>query len=324
MLNYTRTAYGAIPGATFNSQGIAERRLTGDYEAVTGTAGLEYRPMQDTLLFAKYSRGYKAGGFNNLGFGAAPYTDPEFVDALEGGWKQTWADWGLTTNAALFYYKYKDQQSPITVITGQQGQTGSTSFTAFINVPESESKGFELESNWNPIDPLNIGFTYAYLDATVTDTQGQRYVDVSQDPGSVVGGVIVRPEGATRRLDVTGNQLAQSPKNKFSINASYRVDFEDGSYILPTVSYSWRDEFYDTFFNDPNEKSPAYDNLDARLNWYSSKGHFSVTAWVRNLLDEEQTTSISTAAFRVQDLGRYQAYSYSLPRTFGVDVQFHY
>ncbi|MEQ1784533.1 MAG: TonB-dependent receptor, partial [Hyphomonadaceae bacterium] len=102
--NFTKAAFDPSlfqpgdPEVTFDDRGFAIRRLEGSWEAVTGTAGIEYRPFADTMLFAKYSRGYKAGGFNNLGFGAQPYTDPEFVDAIEGGWKQTWDNLGLTMN----------------------------------------------------------------------------------------------------------------------------------------------------------------------------------------------------------------------------------
>ena len=80
--------------ADLDSRGFGVRTLKGDWEAVTGTAGVEYRPWDDTLIFAKYSRGYKAGGFNNLGFALNPYTDAEFVDSYEGrleadlGWSQ--------------------------------------------------------------------------------------------------------------------------------------------------------------------------------------------------------------------------------------------
>jgi outer membrane receptor protein involved in Fe transport len=49
-----------------------------------------------------------------------------------------------------------------------------------------------------------------------------------------------------------------------------------------------------------------------------------VTGWVRNLLDEDQTTSISNSSFRVQDLGRYQTFSFAPPRTYGVDFIFRY
>ncbi|MBI1360966.1 MAG: TonB-dependent receptor [Alphaproteobacteria bacterium] len=315
--NYTRTAYGPL-AEYVDGQGVAHRNLKNNSSAITGMFNLEYRPVPDSLLFAKYSRGYKAGGFNNLGFAAAPYTESEYVDAYEGGWKQTWANWHLTTDAALFYYNYKDMQAPLSVITNQ-GQVGSTAYTAFINVPKAESKGFELETNWNPIEPLNIGLTYAYLDATVTDTGGNLYIDSSRMPG-------LNPVTNlnNQAVDVTGNQLAQSPKHKASLNAAYRIDMADGSYFLPTVSYSWRDIFYDSFFNSYLEKSPSYTNLDARLNWYSASGRYGLTFWVRNALDSDQTTSISSSSYRVQDGGMYQGYSFAQPRTFGVDFHFHF
>ena len=331
-VNLTPIAFGAVPGATVRTDGWVERRLEGSWEAVTGNVGLEYRPLDDTLLFAKYSRGYKAGGFNNLGFGAAPYTDPEFVDAFEGGWKQEWEPVNLTTNAAVFFYTYKDAQAPLSIVTNPGGSP-QTAFTAFVNVPEVETYGFELESNWNPIDPLNIGFTYAYLSTEIASDEV--YVDSTRDARCFLGGATSGPAGTcsavnTRFVDpmrsrsLEGNQLSQSPEHKVSANLSYQIDMQDGSYWLPTVSYSWRDEFYDTFFNNENETSPAYDNLDARLNWYSADGVFAITAWVRNALDEEQTTSISASGFRTADLSRYQTWSFAPPRMIGIDFKFHF
>ncbi len=334
-LNYTRIAYtqATTPGPTitYDNEGVARRRLKGSWEAITGTASVEYRPTLDALMFAKYSRGYKSGGFNNLGFNPNPYTNAEFVDAIEGGWKQDWRAANLTTNAALFFYNYTDFQAPLTVIQGEQGTTGSTTSTAFVNVPKAETYGFELESNWSPIEPLNIGFTYAYLHAEVKESG--RYVDASRNPrcvGATPGTQVTCSATANVFVDplrtrlVEGNTLPQSPEHKVSLTGSYRFDMEDGSYFLPTVSYSWRDSFYDTFFNNELEEAPAYDNLDTRLNWYSSDGMFQVTAWVRNVLDEDQATSFSANNFRVQDSGRYQTQNFSLPRTYGIDLLFHY
>ena len=312
-----------------DANGTAFRRLRGHWQAWTGGLGVEWTPTNDALIFGKYSRGYKAGGFNNLGFAANPYTDSEFVDAYEAGWKQEWIDWGLTTNAALFYYNYTDAQAPLTVVR-DFGTPQQTVFTAFLNVPEVETTGFELESTWNPIDPLIINFTYAYLSSEVKSDDV--YVDPTRDPRCVnpLGGTPVTcsatattPVDPLRTRSVQGNQLGQSPQHKASLQASYRIDFEDGSYVLPTISYSWRDIFYDSFFNNSVEKSPAYDNLDARLNWYSPDGTFAVTAWVRNALDEEQTTSI-TGTFRASDFMLYQNPSFAPPRMFGVDLKIHF
>ncbi len=311
--NITASQYGAAvaasPGAVIDSRGFAVRTLKDDWEAVTGTAGVEYRPMEDTLLFGKYSRGYKAGGFNNLGFALSPYTDPEFVDSYEAGWKQTWADWGLTTNAALFLYKYTDAQAPLGVVTTVNGLQSTS--TQFVNLPEVETTGFELEANWNPIDPLNIGLTYAYLNAEIS--QSGIYVDPSRAAADPL---------AARSVE--GNTLSQTPKNKVAANVSYRFEMEDGSYFLPTVSYSWRDKFYDSFFNNANELSPSYENIDARLNWKTADDLLGITLWVRNLTDEEQNTSISANGYRITDAGRYQTFSYTPPRMWGVDLLVHY
>ncbi len=43
---------------------------------------------------------------------------------------------------------------------------------------------------------------------------------------------------------------------------------------------TWRDEFR-PFFNNANEKSPAFDNIDACLiRWKSASDHFGLTFWV--------------------------------------------
>jgi iron complex outermembrane receptor protein len=123
---------------------------------------------------------------------------------------------------------------------------------------------------------------------------------------------------------VKGNVLAQSPKNKIALNARYTFEFEDGSTLVPALSYSWRDKFYNTFFNRPEEESPAYDNLDARMTWYSPKGHFTVIGFVRNVMDKDQTTSISSGSFNTDLNDTFSTASFSLPRTYGAELQFHW
>ncbi len=336
--NITAVAFGSRLTATeaangytaaLDSRGFAVRRLKGDWEAVTGTAGVEYRPFDDTLTFAKYSRGYKAGGFNNLGFALNPYTESEFVDSYEAGWKQTWADYGLTTNAAVFLYNYTDAQAPLTIVNEVAGIRTST--TAFVNLPKVETTGFELEANWSPIDALNIGFTYAYLDAEITEsgvytdpTRDDRCVGLTPTSRVTCNATFTTLVDPASSRSVEGNQLSQSPKNKIAINASYRFDLEDGSYLLPTVSYSWRDEFYGSFFNNDNQISPAYDNIDARLNWRSADEVLGLTFWVRNLMDEDQTANVGANSFRKDDNGRYQNFDFTPPRTVGVDLMINY
>jgi len=92
----------------------------------TGTAVLSYKPNDDLLFYASYSRGYKAGGFNldrsalkspqlpfSLSGGAQALVgklqfDPEIVDAYELGGK--YAHRGILFNFALFRQDFRNFQ----------------------------------------------------------------------------------------------------------------------------------------------------------------------------------------------------------------------
>ena len=92
----------------------------------TGTGVLSYKPNDDLLLYASYSRGYKAGGFNLdrsalkspiLPFGGEAGAqalvgnlqfDPEINDAFELGAKYTTR--GFTFNVSLFRQQFKNFQ----------------------------------------------------------------------------------------------------------------------------------------------------------------------------------------------------------------------
>ena len=76
---------GVISSTYDPTTGYAKRRLQDGSNDVTGTAGVEWTPDRRTLAYFKYSRGYKAFGFNSpvgSGFSSFPYTAPEQIDAF--------------------------------------------------------------------------------------------------------------------------------------------------------------------------------------------------------------------------------------------------
>jgi iron complex outermembrane receptor protein len=294
-------------GVTYNAvTGNAERLLEDEWDAWTGTAGLEWTPTRDTLAFAKYSRGYKTGGFNATDMAPLPRTDEEQVDSYELGWKQTFADWNLTTNMSLFFYDYRKVQIPITVDPGN----GAPLYSAFTNIPKVNTSGFELESTWNPLDDLTLRFTYAYLNAEIKDAPS--YVN------ALTG--LAEP--------VEGNELPQSPRNKIAVNASYMFNFADGSTLMPSASWYWRDKFYSSIFNDARQLTDDYAQTDARLIWNDASGMFTVIGWARNVFDDEGYDLVTAFRLRSLDPARnnqiYQSTTYTLPRTYGVELQIHF
>ena len=113
-----KTFPGAGPTTINTATGNAQRNLDAKWNALTGDLNLDWTPDRDTLLYAKYSRGYKAGGFTTFTIAANPETGKETVDAFELGVKKTLSR-NLTVNGAAFYYDYKNDQIPVSVQNAQ-------------------------------------------------------------------------------------------------------------------------------------------------------------------------------------------------------------
>jgi len=166
--------------------GFASRNYKASWGALTGTANIDWTPDDSTLIYGKYSRGYKSGGFNIGIFTVLsfrPWTDSEHVDSFEIGAKRTFGDW-LTADVAVFHYQYTNLQIPIAVVQSSGGLAQST--TAFFNLPAAISQGVEVETLMSPIENLSIIANYSYLDAHVS--RGQLFDPA--DPNATAPGAV--------------------------------------------------------------------------------------------------------------------------------------
>ena len=343
---------GVVSPVTFDPQGFATRHYAASFEAWTGTAGLQWEPDHNTMAYARYSRGYKAGGFNvgiSTTEGSSPYTGPEHSDAFEVGLKKDFFNHTLQTNMAVFYYNYEDLQAPVTVVNtlGGLGQSQGV----FLNVPKAVSQGFELESIWAPIDHLRVSFNYSYNDAQIKQLKG--VVDPN-DPTGVAAGA--KPLGAlttcaatptqpcdiysgnaVRTQDLSGNSLPNAAKNKVALNATYTWEMDAGS-LSPSLSYVWRDKQYGSIFDRSYYQAPAWTQVDARLTWKGKDNKYSVIGYVKNLFDSVGYESGATASrysgllaggvptvlTNLGDHGVSPTYYLTPPRTYGVELQYRF
>ena len=326
-------ANGNPGGFTFTPDGFARRDFEVTSQATTGTAGLQWEPDKDTLVYARYSRGYKqAGLFIGAGStgGNFPATGAEHLNDYEVGFKK---DFGRTlqTNVAAFYYDYQDFQAPLTV-TNTSGAL-AVNESRFLNVPKSYSYGVEFESTWAPIDNLRILFNYSWNPTGIKELTG--IVD-PQDPSAlqpgakpltpltacsstnpalqpgtpnfptnvtaggntlcdVATGLVQRPQ------NLKGNTLPQQPRNKVAINALYTFDFEKGA-LTPSVSYTWRDKQYSSIFKRSYDATPAWDQWDARVTWKDKDNKYTIIAFVKNIGD---TLGYDAAATGTRNSGVY-------------------
>jgi outer membrane receptor protein involved in Fe transport len=129
-----------------------------DWQEVTGRANLEWRPTDNALLYASYSKGYKGGGINNPdATSTSPAYDPEFVNAYEIGSKNTLFGGSLMLNVTGFMYDYEGYQ-----ISQLRGLVSATE-----NI-DAEVKGAELEVLWEPVRDLRMNVAAGWLDTEIT------------------------------------------------------------------------------------------------------------------------------------------------------------
>ncbi len=313
------------------------RNLSDSWSAVTGTLNLDWTPDDDTLVYAKYSRGYKSGGFLLGTLAAKPTADEEAVNAYELGMKKTIGG-RLILNAAAFYNDFEGLQLNLS----QLNAAGTAASNNFVNV-DAEAYGLELEATWQPIQPLQISASYGYLHTEIT--KGCCFYDPA-DPSALKS--TARPSGGTavnngvlfRFQDLAGSKIYQSPENKFALNANYTFDFTPGSLIL-SGTYTWTDETTYQPFDNPDFAVPAYGTADLRVLWKDAQDRYSLIGYVKNVTDEEGFTSTSstnpTAVFADPNPGltvggttylRQTSTSITRgliqPRTYGVELQYRF
>jgi outer membrane receptor protein involved in Fe transport len=287
-----KTRFGIYTDAV---TGNVYRDLAAEWHEVTGVVGLDWTPDADTLVYAKYNRGYKPGGLGCADtfclMVPTPYTDKELVDAVEVGLKREWPEWNLTTNVVAFYYDYQGYQVSNTVVPEDPDDAGPLprppAYSAYVNLPTTTTTGIELETIWYPTDNLRFLFNYGYTNPEIGDSPSLIHAldPWARDPDAQPLGTPLA--NGQRGQNLNGNILPFSPKNKAALIGTYTFNFEDGSTLDSTLSYFWQDISYSSVFNRWATKIPSWDQTDARLSWTNSEGNITVIGFIRNLFDED-------------------------------------
>jgi iron complex outermembrane receptor protein len=321
---------GAGPASIDPGTGFATRRLDAKWNAWTGDAGVDWTPDEDTLVYAKYSRGYKAGGFSTFTLAANPQTQDETVDAFEAGVKKTFAQ-QFRINAAAFWYNYKNDQIPLSVQNAQ-----GLIATQLFNLNSVHIYGVELEALWQPFDDLLINAQYSYLSAKVHNP-GACFEDTIDPtaslPGADTSGCSPATTSATGALvpatqNLEGNQLPEAPPNKVSLNAIYTLHFDPGKLAL-SATYVWKDKTYGSLFNRPYALAPQLNLVNLRAVWTGANDRYNVIAYVDNVFDEDnvdaRTGTLLVAPTAVGQVGRIVTNNFLLnPRTYGIELRYRF
>jgi outer membrane receptor protein involved in Fe transport len=203
-------------------------------------------------VFARISKGYKAGGFN---LGAVDPDIREFAAeelwTIETGIKSVSFDNKLHFNASVFQSRRVDQQ----VRTSFQLQAGDPTTFGFatINVDKGESFGVEADVRWYPADRWELYANIGILDATLGNFPESR-------PGP------------------SGRDQAHAPRYTFAGG----IVFRHPGGVFARLDASAKDIFYYDVSHD--QRSESYELVNTRVGFEGDS--WTVSLWARNLLDE--------------------------------------
>ena len=260
------------------------------FKNVNAKIELDWRPTDDMLMYASFSRGTKSGGFNNgfiggLEVGATnanvPF-DEEVLHAWELGIKSTFWGGKARLNAAAFYYDYSDYHA--------------FSFLGLASVTtnaDASLYGAEFELFLNPIERLDMMFGLSLLDTEVED---------------ISNGVTVSDKEMGLAPDITFNGLARYEWPALNGMAGIQADF---SYV---------DERHTDVQNQPVQLLESYVIGNARASWRTNDDRWEVGLFVNNIGDVQVPSFI----FNLASLGYAQINMSQRPRWFGGSVSYRW
>ncbi|MDB6092418.1 MAG: hypothetical protein JWN85_5202 [Gammaproteobacteria bacterium] len=167
----------------------------------TPKVGVTYRPLDDHMLYASASKGFRPGGpnrfntdsplcgpdFQRLGITRAPATfEPDSLWTYEIGSKNEFAPAHLVVNAAIYYTDWKKIQQAVNLLSCGFQFTG--------NVGAATIKGAELSAESALGGGVSVGGTASYADTRITSSApgvsaqvGQPVLDSPKWMGSLYG-----------------------------------------------------------------------------------------------------------------------------------------
>ncbi|MEP7210594.1 MAG: TonB-dependent receptor [Alphaproteobacteria bacterium] len=239
-------------------------------DETTGRVALNYRPVDDALLYVSASKGYKAGGVNLTA--TDPNFQPETNKVYEAGAKTQFFDGKLQVNGDFFHSDYEDIQ-----LASLRNGLPTTQ-----NAASGRANGAELEAEavWNGwsfnggVGWLDANFA---KDTCINDTNSPPSVT---DPGCPTG----------NRLVSKGRALPFSPKWTINAGIEYVWDLGNGRTLTPRLQYSRLSEQYATPFPSALTGVPGRDLLDLRIT-FKPNDKLTLEAFSTNVADRTYIAS---------------------------------
>ncbi len=265
---------------------------------VGGELALNHEWSDQTRLYARIARGYKAGGFN-LGFAGTDFStaglnvtagqiefDPEFLWNYELGIRASSVNKEITVDFNLFWQEREDAQIRIPI---QLVANDPTTFIFFTdNAAAARNIGLEATLLWQFSDRIELSSSIGLLDTEIAIFTAQ--------PG------------------LEGRDLPHAPGYTFALSGQYQ--HPQGWFVRADLT--GKDRFFYDVSHDERSKAYALTDLRAGREWQ----HWSVDVWVRNVFDQRYTVRGFFFGNEPPDFPPTRYTRLGDPRHFGVTITY--
>jgi iron complex outermembrane receptor protein len=262
---------------------------------------IDYKPIDDVMLYGSVSTGFKGGGWSLTSTNAAAAVtplEPEDSISYELGAKTRFFDRRVTLNVAAYQADTKNLQVR-SLVNGVLNDT---------NAGKLRVRGIEVETQANLVDSLVLGVNYAYTDAFYKSFLG-----------CAGGGV-----------DCTGKKAPFVPKHDVTVSLQNGWTLPNGSGLTAKADVKWSSGFpVGPLANQPLVESNTAKKglLNASLLWESADGGWAAQLWGRNLTNVHAFTQASnyffyylTQAEFARGLNEVDRGTLNPPRQFGLTL----
>lgn len=262
---------------------VPDTSATASFNAFSPKLSLNYHFSSNSILFATYSRGFRAGGLTPLSSDPSQpplYAfKPEYSNNYEAGVKNDLFDKSTRFNVYIFYNNTTNAQVPTLILP--DGVTITKNTGKLVN------KGAEAELFTQPVKGLELGYNFGYTHSRF------KSLKISQNGGSV---------------DLAGKRQVFTPDITSMLAAQYSYPLGGRQQLKAVLRGEWRylGTTYFDFSNTIRQSPCSIYNLRAGI----SAKNFEIMFWERNAGGKKYISyAYDFGAVRLGD-----------PRTYGVTL----
>ena len=273
------TGVGSVCGSATNTMGFAEQVSSG-WDNFSTKVSLSWAVSDNSTVYALYSEGYKAGGFQQDARNSAHLLD-NIVDSEEAvnyelGWKGSY-------DRAIFAITYFQQEQTNAQVNNNlpASPTSAANVTLIKNTGGVEAEGIEFEGTFALTDNLTLGGSVGFYDSKF-------------GANSFQGGSFNPVTGLFTGEDISDTAATNAPDETANIWVAYEWELAGGSSVRLRGDWLHRARVWgqngarnrdglNLAGDDFQYLRPELNKFGFDATWTSSDQNLSVSLWGRNL-----------------------------------------